>query len=192
MFRIIMNIFYFNILLYLFSCSTINHNLWLNKFEVCCVIETEVYRDGKKIDFRDGYFIDKYVKLVFNYDLFSGIKLDIWSECMYISEINWNNATYIDEYGAIKKLIIYDNIPSSKNNIEKNISMVIPYNNFSVTLIPSEYVYKEKEIWHFRQMFDPNLKPDNLKGRKVSLNFSFPCDENIYNYLVYFNINSRY
>lgn len=184
----IINIFYI-VFIFVSSCTLFKHNLWLNRFDVCCKIDTELFRDGKVIYFKDGFFQDKYVKLSFDYDLLRGIKLKIISECLYVSEINWDNSYYVDEYGKKHNIKLLENISLEST---KNVSNIVPYTDFEITLIPQDYIYKEDNIWQFRQMLDPLSQPDKLKGKVVSLVFSFPCDEKIYNYTVNFKINPRY
>lgn len=171
------------------GCSAFHHNLWLNRFEVCCKIDTELLRDGEQVVFKDGFFQDKYVKLSFDYDILKGIKLRIINECLYISEINWDEAYYLDEYGQKHEIMLLENRGIKD---AKNISAIAPYTDFEITLIPKDYVYKKDDIWSFRQMLDPSSHPEKLKGRTVSLLFNFPCDENIYNYIVNFKVIPRY
>lgn len=183
--------FFLFLSIYLFSgCSSVSRNLWLNKFEVCCIIKTEVFRNDNKLDFKDNFYQDKHVKLNFDYELLSGIKIKIKTECIDIAYIDWNKAYYIDEYGNKKDVVIYENATILEKS--SNISFIPPYTDFEINIIPKDYIKKEKNIVYFKQMLDPNLRPDDLKGKNTQLNFSFNCNDEIYNYRIYFHIRARY
>ncbi len=172
------------------SCLAFKKDVWLNKFDVCCVVKPELLRDGGVIEFSDGYFQDRHVKTSFEYDVISGIKVRIYSTCLYLSEINWNDAVYTDEYGEKRRIIIKDNaIISGK---APNITVVSPYNEIEITLIPVDKPYKKKGVWNYLFMLDERIHPRKLLGRKTSLEFLFPCDDKIYSYTVNFKILPRY
>lgn len=184
------NILFFSIL-FLVGCHSFLSDVWLNRFDVCCVIRTDLLRNDTKIDFKDNFFQDKYIKLAFDYDLLAGIKIKIKTECWYISEIDWNKAYYVDEYGNKKEIVIYENLNLS-NNKASNVSYISPYTDYEITLIPKDYVKNEKGVFYFRQMLDPNLDPEKLKGKNTQLHFNISCNDEVYYYTVYFNVLARY
>ncbi len=178
------------LILMFYSCFSFKRDLWLNRFDVCCVIKPQLLKEGMAIDFKDGYFHDKHLKIAFDYDVIEGIKIKIYSECLSLSEINWNDAVYTDEYGIKKKIVIKSNLDVNEKN--SNITLVSPYNETEIVLIPQDKVYKKNGVWNYILMLDENTYPHKLLGRKASLSFSFPCDEKIYNYTVDFKVLPRY
>ncbi len=162
----------------------------MNRFEVCCVIKPQLLKEGKVIDFKDGYFYDKHVRMAFEYDVIDGIKVKIYSECLSLSEIEWDKAIYTDEHGIKKKVIIKSNVYVQGKN--SNTTLVSPYNETEIILIPSDKIYKKNGVWNYILMLDEKSYPQRLLGKKTSLEFSFPCDEKIYNYTVDFKILPRY
>ncbi|MEF3279563.1 MAG: hypothetical protein K6357_01145 [Elusimicrobiota bacterium] len=185
------NIFYIIPFLFLISCSGIKRNFWLNQFEVCCKIEKTLERDGQKLEFKDNFFEDDYLKLSAEFDIMEGIKLDITNKCGVNSYIYWDKAYYIDERGEKFNITISQLLFNEKSELS-NISILPPFIDIKVNLIPQNYVYKEKNIWHNKTMLDFSFHPQEYLFKKTSLNFEYICGNITLRYLLSFGIVNKY
>lgn len=172
---------------FLYGCIS-KDSVWLNRFEVCCKIDVEVFRDGKKLEFKDSFFVDDNLKIYTEYDVLKGIKIKIVSLFNDLLRIDWNSAVYVDEYGYERKVVLEESVYGGR----ENVSVIPPYIEFDITLFPRDFFYIKNGIWYKKIMLDAKIHPDKLKGRKVSLSFSALCSNNFYHYQVFFYINPRY
>ncbi len=184
------NMFYFIFVVFLISCSGVKRNLWLNQFEVCCKIEKNLERDGNKIEFKDNIFEDDYIKLEAEFDILEGIKLNIINKCEENAYVYWSKAFYIDENGVEHKVV---NLQSSFDyKTDNNFLLLPPLIDIKIILLPEDFIYKNKNIWYNKTMFDFSLHPQNYLFKKTLLKFDYICEDNNLKYLLSFEIIKRY
>lgn len=178
------------ILFFLFSCASVSRNLWLNRFEVCCVVEHSLLRNGDKVEFKEGYFEDEYLKLKAEFDVMEGIKLNFINKCGVNSYINWDEAFYLDESGNSHK-VTFSEISSNLKE-EENMSILPPFIEIVTNIIPKDYIYRKKDIWMKKTMFDFSFHPQDYLFKKPSLNFYYKCGYLNLKYSLFFYIDKRY
>lgn len=179
------------LIIFICSCTTIKRNIWLNQFEICCVMEYSVKRAGDKLDFKDGYFEDDYLKISPNFDVSSGIKLNITNKCGVNSYIKWGNAKYLAEGKYYK--VIFNNISSVEDrDIQSTVSILPPFIEIPITVIPQKSVNYKKGIWHQKTLFDISKHPQYYLYKNNILYFSYSCGDNILNYEIIFTVSKRY
>jgi len=174
----------------LVSCSSIPRNFWLNRFEVCCVVNQKLERDKNKVEIKDGYFEDDYLKLKSELDVIEGFKLNFINKCGVNSYINWDNSYYVDENGLKRKVIFYE--LSSLESNKENISILPPFIEIPVNLHLSDNIYKDRGVWNIKPIFDFSKNPQEYLFKKTYLIFNYICGENNLKYSLEFEIDKRY
>jgi hypothetical protein len=177
-------------LLFLISCSSVSRNLWLNRFEVCCVVNQKLQRNNQIVELKDRYFEDDYLKLNCNFDVMKGFTLNITNKCGVNSYINWDNSCYIDENGFKKKVIFYE--MSFNDKLDKKISIFPPFMEIPINIHISDNVYKDKNVWNIKPLFDFSKNPQDYLFKKVYLIFNYMCGDNNFEYLLEFEVDKRY
>jgi len=177
-------------LLFLISCSSVSRNLWLNRFEVCCVVNQKLQRNNQIVELKDRYFEDDYLKLNCNFDVMKGFTLNIMNKCGVNSYINWDNSYYIDENGLKRKVVFYE-LSSLKSNKE-NISILPPFIEIPVNLHLSDNIYKDGKVWNINPLFDFSKNPQEYLFKKTYLIFEYICGEEKLKYSLEFEIDKRY
>lgn len=179
------------LIIFICSCTTLKRNVWLNQFEVCCIMDYSVKRANDKLDFKDGYFEDDYLKISAEFDVNSGIKLNITNKCGVNSYINWENAKYLTE-GEYYKVIL-NNISIIKDtNIQSGVLILPPFMEIAVTIIPQKSVNYEKGIWNQKPLFDMSKHPQYYLYKNNILYFNYNCGDNVLNYEIIFTANKKY
>ena len=175
---------------FIISCSSVKRNLWLNRFEVCCVINQKLERDKIIIDSKNNYFEDEYLKLNVEFDVMKGFRISITNKCDVNAYIDWNNSYYIDENGLKRKLVFYEITLLEKQ--EENILILPPFIEIPINLHLLDNIYREKDVWHFRPLFDFSKHPQEYLLKKIYLVFFYSCGENKLKYSLEFEIDKRY
>jgi len=177
-------------LFFILSCSSVSRNLWLNRFEVCCVVNQTLERDKNKIEIKDGYFEDDYLKLKSEFDVMEGFKLNFTNKCGVNSYINWDKSYYIDENGSKKRVLFYEF--SSRKSAKENISILPPFIEIPINIHLSDNIYKNGRVWNVKPILDFSKNPQGYLFKKTYLIFDYICGENKLGYSIEFEIDKRY
>lgn len=181
--------------LFFLSCtSNIKRNMWVNQYEVCCVMNYSILSDGTslKYDSKTEFFEDGKIKIKVFYDVIEGVKISFMNKTSRNAEIVWEKSYYIDETGK-KIRIVNQNVNYEKLAEPVKNELLPPYQVINFTVIPVDRIYYEDGVWHFRPLLSFSKHPQEYIEKPMSLKMLLKfSDTSEKYYTLEFNIKKRY